>query len=68
MSSRVKEATIDREAIPALVNYDTAVDWPARLEREGPFLLRALADAPKRRVIDLGSGTGEHALAGRPGL
>jgi len=51
----------DREAIPALVNYDTAVDWPARLEREGPFLLRALADAPKRRVIDLGSGTGEHA-------
>jgi len=59
--------TIDRAAIPALVNYDTAVDWPARLEREGPFLLRVLADAPSRRVIDLGSGTGEHArwLAGQ---
>jgi len=53
--------TIDRAAIPALVNYDTAIDWPARLEREGPFLLRVLADAPSRRVIDLGSGTGEHA-------
>ncbi len=53
--------TIDRAAIPALVNYDAAVDWPARLEREGPFLLRVLADAPSRRVIDLGSGTGEHA-------
>ncbi len=53
--------TIDREAIPALVNYDTAIDWPARLQREGPFLLRALADTPSRRVLDLGSGTGEHA-------
>ena len=53
--------TIDRALIPALVNYDTAVDWPERLEREGPFLLRVLADAPSRRVIDLGSGTGEHA-------
>ena len=53
--------TIDRAAIPALVNYDAAVDWPARLEREGPFLLRVLADAPSRRVLDLGSGTGEHA-------
>lgn len=47
--------------IPALVNYDSAVDWPARLLREGPFLLQALARAPKRRVVDLGSGTGEHA-------
>ena len=53
--------TIDRAAIPALLNYDAAVDWPARLKREAPFLLRVLADAPSRRVIDLGSGTGEHA-------
>ena len=49
----------DPLAIPALLNYDSAVDWRARIEREGPFLLGALAGAPSRRVVDLGSGTGE---------
>ncbi|MEO8274972.1 MAG: class I SAM-dependent methyltransferase [Thermoanaerobaculia bacterium] len=53
--------TIDLSGIPALLNYDAAVDWSERLEREGPFLLRALAGAPSRRVLDLGSATGEHA-------
>lgn len=54
-------------AIPALLNYDSAVDWRARLVREGPFLLGALSRAPSRRIVDLGSGTGEHArwLAGQ---
>ncbi len=47
--------------ITPLVDYDTAVDWPARLEREGPFLLRVLAEIGDRRVIDLGSSTGELA-------
>ncbi len=57
----------DALPIPALLNYDSAVDWPERLEREGPFLLGALGEAPSRRVVDLGSGTGEHArwLAGK---
>jgi SAM-dependent methyltransferase len=59
--------TPERLAIPALLNYDSAVDWRARLAREGPFLLGALAGAPSRRLVDLGSGTGEHArwLAGQ---
>ena len=52
---------VDLFAIPALLNYDTAVDWPERLAREGPFLLRVLEPAPSRRILDLGSGTGEHA-------
>jgi SAM-dependent methyltransferase len=52
---------VDLFTIPALLNYDTAVDWPARLTREGPFLLRVLEPAPSRRLLDLGSGTGEHA-------
>lgn len=51
----------ERPAIPALLNYDSAVDWRSRLAREGPFLLGALAGAPSRRIVDLGSGTGEHA-------
>ena len=59
--------TSESLAIPALLNYDSAVDWRARIEREGPFLLGALAGAPSRRIVDLGSGTGEHArwLAGQ---
>ncbi len=57
----------EARAIPALLNFDSAVDWRARLAREGPFLVGALARAPSRRIVDLGSGTGEHArwLAGQ---
>ena len=57
---------IDPSTIPTLTSYDTAIDWPARLEREGPFLLDVLSTGPRRRIIDLGAGTGEHAnwLAG----
>src|SRR5436190_2169573 len=51
---------VDLFAIPALHNYDTAVDWPERIAREGPFLRSVLARAPSRRILDLGSGTGEH--------
>jgi len=63
--------SVDPAAIPGqlqldLLTYDTAIDWPARLAREAPLLRRALEAAPSRRVLDLGSGTGEHArwLAG----
>src|SRR5436190_11972778 len=52
---------VDLFAIPALLNYDTAVDWPERLAREGPFLLRVLEPAPSRRILDLGSATGAQA-------
>ena len=51
----------DPAAIPALLNYDSAVDWSARLALEGPFLRRTLAGATSRRVVDLGAATGEHA-------
>lgn len=54
-------SAFDLSAIPALLNYDTAVDWPVRLALEGPFLRDALAGAPSQRVLDLGAGTGEHA-------
>ncbi len=43
------------------LNYRRLVAWPARIEREWPFLERTLARAPEKSVLDLGSGTGEHA-------
>jgi SAM-dependent methyltransferase len=41
------------------VDYRRLVAWPQRFEREWPFLSRALGDGG--RVLDLGSGTGEHS-------
>lgn len=41
--------------------YDVMVNWPERLARETPFLQRVLGDAG-RRVLDVGSATGKHAL------
>jgi glycine/sarcosine N-methyltransferase len=43
------------------VDYRRLIAWPERLKREGPFLARELENAPSRRVLDLGSGTGEHS-------
>ncbi len=45
----------------AAIDYGALVDWPSRLAREWPFLERALANGPSRRILDLGSGPGEHA-------
>lgn len=42
------------------LNYRSLIAWPARIEREWPFLQRTLAGAPAKAVIDLGCGTGEH--------
>lgn len=41
------------------VDYRRLVAWPQRIEREWPFLANALGD--QGRVVDLGSGTGEHS-------
>jgi SAM-dependent methyltransferase len=41
------------------VDYRRLVAWPQRIEREWPFLERALGQSG--RVLDLGSGTGEHS-------
>jgi SAM-dependent methyltransferase len=45
----------------ASIDYDALIDWQSRLAREGPFLERALANVPSRRILDLGSGPGQHA-------
>jgi len=41
--------------------YDVFVDWPGRLGREMPGLLKHLGD--RRRVLDVGCGTGQHVAA-----
>jgi SAM-dependent methyltransferase len=43
------------------VDYRRLIAWPQRIEREWPFLERVLSSAPAKRVLDLGSGTGEHS-------
>jgi SAM-dependent methyltransferase len=45
----------------ASIDYAALVDWQARLTREWPLLERALGNGPSRRILDLGSGPGEHA-------
>jgi SAM-dependent methyltransferase len=43
------------------LSYRRLIAWPARIEREAPFLREILAGAPSKRLLDLGCGTGEHA-------
>ncbi|HMM35289.1 MAG TPA: class I SAM-dependent methyltransferase [Thermoanaerobaculia bacterium] len=45
----------------ARLSYRRLIAWPARIEREAPFLREGLAGAPSTRLLDLGCGTGEHA-------
>jgi SAM-dependent methyltransferase len=43
--------------------YDVFVDWPGRLGREMPGLVRRLEGVGARRVLDVGCGTGRHVEA-----
>lgn len=45
----------------ASFDYSRLIAWDERLRREWPFLEPLLRDAPSKKVLDLGSGTGEHA-------
>ncbi len=49
------------------LDYRKLIAWPKRLSREWTFMEAPLSSAPSRRLLDLGSGTGEHArfLAGK---
>src|ERR1041385_5444674 len=42
-------------------DYSRLIDWAPRPEREWPLLSEVLAGAPSKNILDLGSGTGEHA-------
>lgn len=43
------------------LDYRRMIAWPQRHKREWPLLAEILGEAPVRRVLDLGCGTGEHA-------
>lgn len=47
---------------PRGADYDQFVDWEARLKREGPFFKRLFEEAGVSRVIDVGAGSGRHAI------
>ena len=41
-------------------HYRKLIAWERRMVREGPLLLQLLDEAPHRRAVDLGCGSGEH--------
>ncbi len=43
--------------------YDALVDWEKRLAREMPLLRQILAQAPSKKVLIAGCGTGGHVIA-----
>lgn len=43
------------------VDYRQLIAWPERIRREWPLIEEILRSAPVKRLLDLGSGTGEHA-------
>jgi glycine/sarcosine N-methyltransferase len=45
----------------AKFDYGRLIAWDDRLKREWPFLDQILGSGPSNRILDLGSGTGEHA-------
>ena len=53
------------EAVPlydSFAEYDAMVNWEERLRRESPFLQGLLRRVGARRVLDVGCGTGRHAI------
>jgi glycine/sarcosine N-methyltransferase len=45
----------------ATFDYSRLISWEDRLRREWSFLEAVLGAAPSKSILDLGSGTGEHA-------
>jgi len=43
-------------------DYDQVVDWKSRLDQEAPFFKELFEEAGATRVLDVGCGTGMHAI------
>lgn len=48
---------------PAAPDYDTFVNWDARLARELPFFRGVFDEVGAKSVIDVGAGSARHAIA-----
>lgn len=44
-------------------DYDTFVNWDARLSRELPFFRTAFEEVGAKRVLDVGAGSARHSIA-----
>jgi SAM-dependent methyltransferase len=61
MAGLSTDPTGPRRAAPA-ADYDTFVDWNKRLVREAPFFGSQFEAHGVRRVLDVGCGSGMHAI------
>jgi SAM-dependent methyltransferase len=57
-----RPASPDPQDAYARLQYRRFVAWGERIRREEPFLLGVFASGPERSLLDLGCGTGEHAI------
>jgi SAM-dependent methyltransferase len=55
-------AGLDPDDPYSRLNYRRVIAWPERLVRERPLFEEVLAAAPRKSLLDLGCGTGEHAF------
>ena len=54
--------TSEKASRAAAADYDTFVNWDARLAREMPFFGKIFLDVDAKRVIDVGAGSCRHAI------
>lgn len=53
----------DEPRVAPASDYDTFVNWDARLARELPFFQRLFAEVGVESLIDVGAGSARHAIA-----
>ena len=53
----------DTPRVAPASDYDTFVNWDARLARELPFILRIFGEVEAHRIIDVGAGSAKHSIA-----